>query len=102
MISELFASKPKVKVDSWEGLIVDYAKNNSIQSIVKGLRPTRDFEIEFQMTSMNNHLYPDIETVFLPTSAEHFYVSSSLVKEIHKHGGEIKDFLPDAILKHIK
>ncbi len=102
MISELFENEPQVKVDSWEGLIVDYAKKNSIQSIVRGLRPTGDFEIEFQMASMNNHLYPDIETVFLSTSSEHFYVSSSLVKEIHKHGGEIQDFLPDVILKHLK
>tara|TARA_R110002072_G_scaffold64203_1_gene159057 strand:+ start:31988 stop:32467 length:480 start_codon:yes stop_codon:yes gene_type:complete len=102
MISELFENEKQVKVDSWEGLIIDYAKNNQIQTIVRGLRPTGDFEIEFQMASMNNHLYPKIETIFLPTSADQFYVSSSLVKEILKHGGDIKDFLPQTILKNIK
>tara|TARA_R110000868_G_scaffold351700_2_gene612962 strand:- start:3362 stop:3844 length:483 start_codon:yes stop_codon:yes gene_type:complete len=101
MIRELYNSEKKIIVDSWEGLIVDYAKKKNVANIVRGLRPTGDFEIEFQMASMNQKLYPDIETVFLMTGPEHYYVSSSLVKEIHKHGRDISQFVPKEILKHL-
>tara|TARA_R110000868_G_scaffold83454_2_gene235545 strand:- start:3362 stop:3844 length:483 start_codon:yes stop_codon:yes gene_type:complete len=101
MIRELYDSEKKIIVDSWEGLIVDYAKKKNIGNIVRGLRPTGDFEIEFQMASMNQKLYPEIETVFLMTGPEHYYVSSSLVKEIHKYGRDISQFVPKEILKHL-
>ncbi len=101
MIGELYAHEKRVLVDSWQGLIVDYAKKHNISNIVRGLRPTGDFEIEFQMASMNNKLYPEIETVFLMTGPEHYYVSSSLVKEIHTHGRDITEFVPPAIMKHL-
>jgi pantetheine-phosphate adenylyltransferase len=91
-----------VVVDQWPGLIVDYAKKMGITSIVRGLRPTGDFEIEFQMASMNNHLLPEIDTFFLPTGSAHFYVSSSLVREIFHHGGDITDFVPNRVLKYIE
>ena len=97
MLEETFANDPRVKVDSWEGLIVDYAKKNDIACIITGLRPTGDFEAEFQMASMNKRLYPEIETVFLVTEGDNYYVSSSLVKEIYKHGRDIKEFLPSKI-----
>ena len=64
MITELFRQNPKICVDSWEGLIVDYAKKHGIKYLVRGLRPTGDFEIEFQMAAMNKALEPDLETVF--------------------------------------
>lgn len=101
MIGELYAADKRVIIDAWPGLIVDYAKQHSIGNIVRGLRPTGDFEIEFQMASMNQKLYPEIETVFLMTGPEHYYVSSSLVKEIHKHGRDISEFVPAPILKHL-
>lgn len=101
MISECFSDKEKVLVDSWEGLIVDYAKKFNFRSVVRGLRPTGDFEIEFQMASMNKALYPEIDTIFLPTGGDHYFVSSSLVKEIYKHGGDISDFVPPRILEYI-
>jgi pantetheine-phosphate adenylyltransferase len=102
MLNEHFKNEKKVNVDSWSGLIVDYAKSKNIGSIIRGLRPTGDFEIEFQMASMNNKLYPEIETVFLMTEGENYYISSTLVKEVYKHGGEVKDFLPPSILKRLK
>ncbi|MBT3585703.1 MAG: pantetheine-phosphate adenylyltransferase [Halobacteriovoraceae bacterium] len=102
MIRDLFSGNSKVKVDSWDGLIVDYAKEKKIQTIVRGLRPTGDFEIEFQMASMNNKLLPEVETVFLMTGGEHYFVSSSLVKEIYDHGGDITDFVPQAVLEKMK
>ena len=101
MLNELYSDEPRVKIDSSEGLLVDYAKNNNIGSIVRGLRPTGDFEIEFQMASMNNKLFPEIETFFLMTEGQNYYISSSLVKEVFKHGGEIKEFVPPVIYKRL-
>lgn len=97
MIKQCYRDEPKIKVDSWEGLVVDYAKKNNISSIIRGLRPTGDFEAEFQMASMNKRLFNDIETIFLVTEGDNYYVSSSLVKEIYKHGRDVKEFLPDDI-----
>lgn len=97
MIQECYQSEPKIKVDSWEGLVVDYAKKHNISTIIRGLRPTGDFEAEFQMASMNKRLFGEIETVFLVTEGDNYYVSSSLVKEIHKFGRDIAEFLPPKI-----
>ncbi|EQC46591.1 pantetheine-phosphate adenylyltransferase [Bacteriovorax sp. Seq25_V] len=97
MIKQCYVNEPKIKVAAWEGLVVDYAKKNGIETIIRGLRPTGDFEAEFQMASMNRRLYHDIETVFLVTEGENYYVSSSLVKEIFKHGRDVKEFLPEKI-----
>jgi pantetheine-phosphate adenylyltransferase len=69
---------------------------------VRGLRPTGDFEIEFQMASMNRKLEEMAETVFLMTGEKYYYISSSLVKDVYQHGGEIKDFVPELILKKLK
>ncbi len=105
MISEMAAQNPddtsRVKVDSWEGLIVDYAKKHGVKHLVRGLRPTGDFEIEFQMAAMNKALNPELETVFLATSGDHYFISSSLVKEIAKHQGDVSPFVPPAINRHI-
>jgi len=98
VISDVFAGNPAVKVDSWDGLIVDYAKREKIGFILRGLRPTGDFENEFQMASMNKHLFENIETFFLTTGEDYFYVSSSLVKEVHRYGGDIKELVPKQVL----
>lgn len=94
LLEEIFSEHQNVKVDTWDGLIVDYARDHNIGSIVRGLRPTGDFETEFQMASMNRKLYSGIETVFLMTGENLYYISSSLVKEVHNHGGDIKQFVP--------
>ena len=93
--------KHKIKVEHWDGLVVDYAKENNISHIVRGLRPTGDFELEFQMGSMNKKLYPKVETIFFMTDSHHYYVSSSLVKEIFNHGGDISPFVPKEVLKYL-
>jgi pantetheine-phosphate adenylyltransferase len=102
MIQKLFIDEPRVNVDFYDGLIVDYAKDNNIQSIVRGLRPTGDFEIEFQMASMNRKLNSEIETIFLMTGEKFYYVSSSIVKEVLRHNGDIKDFVPKNVLEYLK
>ncbi|PIP94784.1 MAG: pantetheine-phosphate adenylyltransferase [Bdellovibrio sp. CG12_big_fil_rev_8_21_14_0_65_39_13] len=101
MLKEHFKNEPKIKVDSWDGLVVDYARKHKIGAMLRGLRPTGDFEIEFQMASMNQKLYPDLETVFLMTRGKHYFISSTLVKEIFHHGGDISEFVPPTIAKYL-
>ncbi len=102
MLEEHFKDESRVKVDSWDGLLVDYAKKKRIDTIIRGLRPTGDFEVEFQMASMNNKLYPEIETVFLMTEGQNYYISSSLVKEVYKHDGDVSEFVPNVINSWLK
>lgn len=102
VLKKIFAHEPKVKVDSWSGLIVEYARKHNISSIVRGLRPTGDFEIEFQMASMNRKINPDCDTVFLMTSEKLYYISSSLVKEVFNHDGDITTFVPPLVLEELK
>lgn len=101
LLEEIFKDEPRVKVDTWNGLIVDYAKNKNITSIIRGLRPTGDFETEFQMATMNRKLNPLTETVFLMTGENLYYISSSLVREIYRHGGNIKEFVPAPIFEEL-
>lgn len=101
LLEEIFKDETRVKVDTWDGLIVDYAKNKNITSIIRGLRPTGDFESEFQMATMNRKLNPLTETVFLMTGENLYYISSSLVREIYRHGGNIKEFVPAPIFEEL-
>lgn len=90
-----------VSIDSYSGLLVDYANKNKITNIVKGLRAVSDFEYEFQMALMNKKLNPDVETVFLMTSNNNSYLSSSIVKEVVKYGGCISDLVPPEVEKEM-
>ncbi len=90
-----------VEVDLSHGLVVDYAKLKNACSIVRGLRALTDFEYEFQMSLINKKLNPEVETVFLNTSEEYMYLSSSMVKQISSFGGDISDFVPTVILEDI-
>lgn len=101
VLKKLYAHEPKIRVESWSGLVVEYARQNKIFSIVRGLRPTGDFEIEFQMASMNRKINPECDTVFLMTSEKLYYVSSSLVKEVFTHNGDITAFVPPIVLEEL-
>lgn len=103
MIEEACHALPNVRVDTLaERLLVDYATAQGAQVIVKGLRAVSDFEYEFQMALLNRHLQPNVETVFLMTSAEHSYLSSSIVKEIARLGGDIHGLVPTPVLPMLK
>ena len=97
MISESTKDILNVSVDQYNGLLADYAALHGAGAVVKGLRAMSDFEYEFQMALTNRKLNPNFETMFLTTSAENMYLSSSMVKEIAKMGGDIRDFVPDVI-----
>ncbi len=90
-----------VVIDIWDGLLVDYIKQVGAIAIIKGLRAVSDFEYEFQMALANKMLYDEAETVFLTTSSENMYLSSSVVKQIASFGGDISHFVPECILKDI-
>ncbi len=98
MLRETCAALPNVRVDSLhDGLLVQYAVGQGARVIVKGLRAVSDFEYEFQMALLNRHLESGVETVFLMTSAEYSYLSSSIVKEIGRLGGDIRGLVPPAV-----
>lgn len=91
-----------IKIETFAGLLADYAKEKNACAIVKGLRAVSDFEYEFQMALTNRKLNPSMETIFLNTSAENMYLSSSMVKQIARFGGDISTFVPDEILNDVK
>lgn len=102
MIKEVTKNIENIEVDVSSGLLADYLKQTGAYAIVKGLRAVSDFEYEFQMALANKKLYADAETVFLTTSAENMYLSSSVVKQIASFGGDISHFVPHEILNIIK
>ncbi|MCG5055611.1 MAG: pantetheine-phosphate adenylyltransferase [Myxococcales bacterium] len=99
MVRAAVGDLPNLEVDAFSGLLVDYARQRGARAIVRGLRAIADFEYEFQFAHMNRHLAPDVETIFLMTSEESFYVSSSLVKEVASMGGDINRIAPPAVVR---
>ncbi len=102
LIKRVTAGINNVKVETFTGLLVDYAREKKANFIVKGLRAVSDFEYEFQMSMINKHLAPEIETFFITTSSEYSYLSSSIVKEVAKFGGDLNGMLPDEIINDIQ
>jgi len=102
LLKEVTKDLPNVSIDSFSGLLVDYTKENDIKIIVKGLRAISDFEAEFQMALVNKKLCPDTETFFMTTKAEYAYLSSSVVKEVHSFGGNIREFVPQCVAEALK
>jgi pantetheine-phosphate adenylyltransferase len=101
MTKEVTKKFSNVKVDSWSGLLVDYCKKNDISIIVKGLRAVTDFDYELQMSQINLQLQ-GVETLFLSTAPAHSFLSSSLVKEIASHGGDVSSYIPAELLERLK
>lgn len=98
LIKGVFQNEPRIQVDCFSGLLVEYVANVGARVIIRGLRAVADFEYEFQMTMMNRHLKPDIETIFLMSSEAHFYTSSRLVREVAGLGGKVDGLVPDLVL----
>jgi pantetheine-phosphate adenylyltransferase len=96
MLREVTSGLPNVRVDSWHGLLVDYCANNDIRAIAKGLRAVSDFDYELQMAQMNQRL-SGVETLFMSTNPEYSFLSSSLVKEVATHGGDVSGLVPDHV-----
>lgn len=101
MLKELTAHLPNVTVDSFDGLLVDYAKRIHATIIVRGLRAVTDFEYELQISQTNHIVYSEIETIFLTSRLEYAYLSSTIVKEFASYGGDISHFVPRQIIGRI-
>ncbi len=97
MIRETFLDQPRVLVESFSGLLVDYLKARRVLAVVRGLRAVSDFEYEFQMANMNRKLHPECETLFLMTGHHYFYVSSRMIREVASLGGCLEDLVPPHI-----
>lgn len=96
-IAQTFATHPSVRVETYEGLTVDYCKKTNANYIIRGLRNTSDFNFESSISQMNQTLAPDVETLFLMTSPENGAISSSIVRDIIRNNGDISSFLPSAV-----
>lgn len=102
LLKQVTADIPNVRVDSFTGLLINYMEEQEIPLIIKGLRAISDFEAEFQMALMNRKLSPGAETVFLMTANENSYLSSSLVKEIYRLGGNVDSLVPPSVSQLLK
>jgi len=98
-IRQVFRGNKRVRVDTFSGLLVDYAERAGAAVIIRGLRAISDFEYEFQMALMNRRLNPKVETVFMMPAESYSYVSSRLVKEVFQLGGRVSDLVPPVVLK---
>lgn len=102
MLGEVTKDMPNVKIIPFEGLLVDFARKTGARMVIRGLRAITDFEYELQMSQTNHKMEPDVETVFLTTSLEYSYLSSTTVKEVAAFGGDISQFVPPIVLENIE
>ncbi len=106
LIKEVIASrgyKPgAVKVDRWAGLIMEYAREKKISAVIRGLRAASDFEYEFMMASMNKQLNPDVETLFMMTAQNLYFVSSSMIKELARYAGDISGYVSKEVIAAVE
>ena len=102
LILEVTANRKGVRVDRWSGLIMDYARENDISAVIRGLRAASDFEYEFMMASMNKQLNPRVETLFMMTSQNLYFVSSTMIKELFNYGGDISRYVPSRVIERLK
>lgn len=101
LIDKVIKDLPNIEVKSFRGLVVEFMKEVNAEVIIKGLRAVSDFEYEIQMAQMNNKLNTSIETLFMATSNNYSFLSSSLIKQVAMHGGNIEEFVPKEIIDDI-
>jgi pantetheine-phosphate adenylyltransferase len=102
IIQDVFKGHPNVKVETFNGLLVEYAQRKKASVLVRGLRAVSDFEYEFQMALMNRHLAPGLETVFMMPAEQYTYISSRLIKEVFTLGGEITGLVPPLVEEKLR
>jgi pantetheine-phosphate adenylyltransferase len=101
-VLEAVGHDPRVEVDSFEGLMVEYARSRGIHTVLRGLRAVSDFEYEFQLANMNRRLLPEFESVFVMTGEDYFYVSSRLVREVATFGGDVSGMVPAHVAEALR
>lgn len=98
MLKDAVSGLPNVSVEAFNGLLVDFVKQKHTNIIIRGLRALTDFDLEMQMAQSNRMVAPDVDTVFLSTSLEYSYLSSSIVKEYARYGVDLKEFVPECVI----
>jgi pantetheine-phosphate adenylyltransferase len=101
-ILDAMGRDPRLEVDSFDALLVDYARAKGIHTVLRGLRAVSDFEYEFQLANMNRKLLPEFETVFVMTGEDYFFVSARLVREVATFGGDVSSFVPANVLEALR
>lgn len=101
-ILEATGHDSRIEVDDFQGLLVEYARSRQVNVMLRGLRAVSDFEFEFQMANMNRKLNPQLETVFMMTGEDYFYISSNLVREVAGLGGNVEGLVPQNVLEGLK
>jgi pantetheine-phosphate adenylyltransferase len=101
-ISEAVGNDPRVEVDSFNALLVDYARSKGVYTVIRGLRAVSDFEYEFQLANMNRKLLPDFEAVFVMTGEDYFFVSAQLVREVATFGGDVSGLVPPNVAEGLR
>jgi len=102
LLREVLPNDPRVRITSFRGLVVDFCRRHGFRVVLRGLRTVSDFEYEYQMALTNRHLNQDVETVFVMPSARYSYVSSSLIKDIVRHGGDVGAFLVPVVEERLR
>ncbi|MBI1355689.1 MAG: pantetheine-phosphate adenylyltransferase [Acidobacteria bacterium] len=102
MLREVVAPFDNVSVDSFDGLLVDYARRREARLILRGIRAISDYEYEVQMALMNRKLFPELETLFIPAAESYSYLSSRLVKEVNRLGGDVSDLVPPNVAARLR
>lgn len=102
LIRESIGELKNVSVEHYDGLLIEYAKSKNVRVVIKGLRAVSDFLFEFQMALMNKKMYPELDTIFMMSSAEYSYLSSSIVREIALLGGCIKGLVPENVERKLQ
>ena len=102
MIKEAVEGDPRVEVDSFNGLTVEYAKEHGAQHLIRGLRAVTDFEYEFSLASANDFIDSSIDTVFLMSKAEKSFINSSMIMELHRSGVDVSSLVPASVIKRLK
>jgi pantetheine-phosphate adenylyltransferase len=97
IIRDVFKEYPNVEVDTFDGLLVEYARTRRASAIIRGIRAVSDFEFEFQMALMNRHIEPTLETVFMMPAEQYTYLSSRLIKEVFSLGGPVTGLVPTTV-----
>ena len=102
LLAGVLGDDPRIEVDSFDTLLVDYVRLKRVHTVLRGLRAVSDFEFEFQIANMNRHLDPQLETVFVMTGADYFFVSASLVREVATFGGDVSAFVPPNVREALR
>ena len=101
MAEEIFADQANVRVEGFDGLLMNYVKDQHARAVLRGLRAVSDFEYEFQMAGMNRSLHPDVETLFLTPAEQYTCISASMVREIARFGGDVSKFVSPSVAKKL-